>query len=134
MRTHSHAFVHIVHFFVEIVVDTGYWIHLSLDRLHLGFKPVLFTVNTSEMWKYSKQFRKLDKNNCSCSIYKLLIVIHSSEELQKSKCNHCWSCQLWFEVCDNWEKQILLSDISKCGQSFDPLIHFWNFDQHYPEA
>ena len=91
MRTHSHAFVHIVHFFVEIVVDTGYWIHFSLDRLHLGFKPGLFPLSSlhcQHQWNV-KQLHTILKIG-----HKLSFLInlqtsyrhscHSSEKLQKN--------------------------------------------------
>ena len=40
-----HGLVDIVHFFVEIVVHSGYWIHLGLDWLHFRFKTDSFTIS-----------------------------------------------------------------------------------------
>ena len=130
MRTHSHAFVHIVHFFVEIVVDTGYWIHFSLDRLHLGFKPGLFPLSSlhcQHQWNV-KQLHTISKIGQKLSfLFNLQTCYrHSCQTFirKSTKKKHFWSCQLWFAVFVNWDKQILVSDISKCGQSFDPLIQF----------
>ena len=91
MRTHSHAFVHIVHFFVEIVVDTGYWIHFSLDRLHLGFKPGLFPLSSlhcQHQWNV-KQLHTISKIGQQLFFLFNLQTsyrhsCHSSEKLQKN--------------------------------------------------
>ena len=40
-----HGLVDIVHFFVEIVVHSGYWIHFGLDWLHFRFKTDSFTIS-----------------------------------------------------------------------------------------